>query len=233
MIETLEQEIYHRLMDNKDEKYKEFHCKLMPTVDPDRVIGVRTPIVRKLAKEYAKRENIEEYLTSLPHKYYDADNLHGFILEGIRDYDKCIEEIDRLLPYIDNWATCDFISPKIFNKPENRKKLLKDIERWIHSDKVYTIRFAIKMLMCHYLDDDFDEKYLRMVADVKHEDYYVKMMVAWYFATALAKQYDSAVVYIEEKRLDDWTHKKAISKARESNRVSPEHKKYLKKYSSI
>lgn len=219
-------EIQKALFDIQDEKYREFSCSLMPTVDPDRVIGVRTPDLRKLAKKLAKEPDIDAFLHRLPHQYYEENNLHGFIIEGMKDFETCVQAMDAFLPYIDNWATCDQISPKVFKK--HLPQLLDKIRGWIASDRVYTIRFGIGMLMSLYLDDAFETEYLEMVCSVKSEEYYVNMMIAWYFATALAKQYDAAVLYIEQKRLGTWTHNKAIQKAVESRRITEEQKKYLR-----
>ncbi len=219
-------EIQKELFDLQDEKYREFSGSLMPTVDPERVIGVRTPDLRKLAKKLAKKQDIDEFLRCLPHQYYEEDNLHGFIIEGMKDYEACVQAMDAFLPYIDNWATCDLISPKVFKK--HLPELLDKIREWIASDRVYTIRFGIGMLMSFYLDDAFAPEYLEMVCSVRSEEYYVNMMIAWYFATALAKQYDAAVPYIEEKRLEAWTHNKAIQKSVESRRITEEQKNYLR-----
>ena len=226
------------LFKNQDLGYKDFSAKLIPTINKDIVIGVRTPVIRKIAKENSKdyisgkdtqvSADVKQFLESLPHKYLEENNLHAFIIEQIKDYDRCVEELEKFLPYIDNWATCDSMSPKVFKK--NKNKLLEKIHVWIKSDKTYTVRFAIGMLMSYFLDEDFDEKYLQMVADVKSDEFYINMMQAWYFATALAKQYDKTVVYIEEHRLDDFTHKKTIQKSVESFRVSEEHKAYLKSF---
>ncbi|MBQ3831880.1 MAG: DNA alkylation repair protein [Bacteroidales bacterium] len=198
----------------------------MPGINIERIIGIRTPQLRKLAKDFAKDAEIDDFLSSLPHKYYDENNLHGFIIAEMKDYDRTIAEIDRLLPYIDNWATCDLIRPKLFSK--NHDKLIKDIRRWMKSSKTYTIRFGIEMLMTHFLDDDFRSEYLEWVASITNDEYYVKMMVAWYFATALAKQYDATLPIIEQKRLASWTHNKTIQKAIESYRITDEQKEYLK-----
>lgn len=219
-------EIQKELFDLQDEKYREFSSNLMPTVDPERVIGVRTPDLRKLAKKLAKAPDIDMFLHCLPHQYYEEDNLHGFIIEGMKDYETCVQAIDAFLPYIDNWATCDQISPKVFKK--HLPELLDKIRGWIASDRVYTVRFGIGMLMSFYLDDAFDPEYLEMVASVRSEEYYVNMMIAWYFATALAKQYDAAVLYIEKKKLETWTHNKAIQKSVESRRITEEQKNYLR-----
>ena len=210
----------------QDTKYRDFQTRLIPTVDPDTVIGVRTPELRKYAKQLIKSEDIEEFLTHLPHQYFDENQLHAFILSEMKDYSECVDKVDRLLPFVDNWATCDQMSPKVFKK--HRQKLLKEIKRWIRSEETYTIRFGIGMLMEHFLDEDFDPAYPEMVAKIRSDEYYVNMMVAWYFATALAKQYKTVISYIEDQRLDVWTHNKAIQKSVESNRITPEQKQYLK-----
>lgn len=218
--------ITERLFSMQDKKYREFHCRLMPTVDPDTVIGVRAPDMRKLAKELYGTDEAKAFLAELPHNYYDENNLHGRLLTLMKDYDTCIAEVERFLPYIDNWATCDGLSPKIFKK--HLPELLEHIRVWIVSDETYTVRFAIGMLLQFYLDDAFDAQYLDMVAAVKSEEYYVNMMIAWYFATALAKQYDAAIPYLETPHLDVWTHNKTIQKAVESYRITDAQKTYLK-----
>ena len=220
--------ITEELFKLKDSEYQKFQSALIPTINPYTMIGVRTPHLKKLAK--AVRNDAEEFMASLPHTYYEENNLHGFVISFISDYDECIEALDRFLPYVDNWATCDGIRPECFKKNKNR--LICDIKRWIASDKVYTVRFGIEMLMTHFLDDDFDAGYLRMVASVRSDKYYINMMIAWYFATALAKQWDEAVVYIEKRILPACVHNKTIQKAIESYRISEERKKYLRKYKS-
>ena len=210
----------------QDKKYAAFQAKLIPTVETDRIIGVRTPELRTFAKKLFKDEDVASCLNSLPHQYFDEDQLHAFVISLEKDFDKCIAEVDAFLPFIDNWATCDQLSPKVFKKePE---KLLPYIYTWIKSDKVYTVRFAIGVLMQNFLEEKFDIKYADMVAAVRSEEYYINMMIAWYFATALAKQYASILPYLEEKKLDDWTHNKAIQKSVESNRITMEQKAYLK-----
>ena len=210
----------------QDKKYADFQAKLIPTVEADRVIGVRTPELRAFAKVLSKDGDTAAFLSSLPHQYFDENQLHAFVISLEKDFDKCIGEVEAFLPFIDNWATCDQLSPKAFKKePE---KLLPYIRTWIKSDKVYTVRFAIGMLMQHFLDGRFDPQYAEMVAAVRSEEYYINMMIAWYFATALAKQYDAILPYLEEKKLDDWTHNKAIQKSVESYRITPERKAYLK-----
>ena len=209
-----------------DPKYQDMQKKIIPTVDPDSIIGVRTPELRALAKEMSKSGEGSAFVAELPHKYFDENQLHAFILSGMKDYDACIAEVERFLPYVDNWATCDQMSPKIFRK--HKADLLNHIQAWLKSDQTYTIRFGVGMLMEHFLDDDFDLKYPKMVAKLRSEEYYVNMMIAWYFATALAKQYEAVLPFIEEKKLAPWTHNKAIQKAVESYRITPEQKEYLK-----
>ena len=219
-------EIVAELFRLRDEKYAVFQAKLIPTAEANKIIGVRTPELRTFAKKLFKDEDIASFLTSLPHQYFDENQLHAFVISLEKDFDKCIAEVETFLPFIDNWATCDQLSPKVFKKePE---KLLPYICTWIRSDKVYTVRFAIGMLMQHFLDEKFDNKYADMVAAVRSEEYYINMMIAWYFATALAKQYDSILPYLKDKKLSDWTHNKAIQKSVESNRITPEQKAYLK-----
>ena len=219
-------EIVAELFRLQDKKYAVFQAKLIPTVDAGRIIGVRTPELRSFAKGLYKDGDIASFLAAVPHRYFDENQLHAFIISQEKDFDICIAEIEAFLPFIDNWATCDQLSPKAFKKePE---KLLPYIRAWLKSDRVYTVRFAIGMLMQHFLDERFDPKYADMVAAVRSEEYYINMMVAWYFATALAKQYDAALPYLEGKRLDDWTHNKAIQKSVESYRITPEQKAYLK-----
>jgi len=219
-------EIERRLLELQDKEYRDFQVKLIPSVDPETVIGVRTPELRKLAKELAKKEDIDAFLGALPHDHFDENQLHAFILSGMKDYDKCMAGVCAFLPFVDNWATCDQMSPKVFGK--NKEDLLAHIKEWLKSDETYTIRFGTGMLMEHFLGDDFEIAYPEMVASIISEEYYVNMMRAWYFATALAKQYDSVIPFIEEKRLDKWTHNKAIQKSVESYRITPEQKAYLK-----
>lgn len=218
--------IQSELFKLQDLKYRDFNSKLIPTVNPELFIGVRTPTLRKFAKDFAKSPNSADFLNMLPHKYYEENNLHAFLIEQISDYDTCIEAVEKFLPYIDNWATCDMMRPKIFKK--NTDKLTDKILKWLQSDKAYTVRFGIEMLMVYYLDDLFDKKYSEMVLGVSHNDYYVKMMVAWYFATALAKQYDAIIPYIENGIPDIWVHNKAIQKAIESYRITDNQKEYLR-----
>lgn len=227
MSQLSTEQIKTYLFSHADEEYKAFQCKLMPGVDEDKVIGVRTPILRTYAKELFKSGAYEEFLAEMPHQYYDMMNLHGFILCEMKDFDRVITEINRFLPFVDNWATCDLVSPKKAFK-KNLDSLLEHIKIWMASSETYTIRFGMEMLMSFYLDDEFKPEYLDWVAAVRSDEYYVKMMQAWYFATALAKQYDATLPYIEKQALDDWTHNKAIQKARESFRITPEQKEYLK-----
>ena len=222
----LEQKVQKQLMAMQDLKYRDFQCKFMPTVASDTVIGVRTPELRKFAKEFSKKPDVDEFLKILPHKYYEENNLHGFLIETIKDYDRVITELDAFLPYVDNWATCDLMRPKIFQK--HLEELLGKIKEWINDDHTYTIRFGIEMLMSFYLDEQFCPEFLELVSYVQSEEYYVNMMVAWYFATALAKQYDDTLPYIEQHRLSKWTHNKAIQKAVESYRISDGQKTYLR-----
>lgn len=218
--------ITDRLFELQDSKYRDFQAKLIPGISPECVVGVRTPQLRKYAKELVKSENITDFLGNLPHRYFDENQLHAFIISEIKDYDTCIKETEKFLPYVDNWATCDQLSPKVFKK--HRSELLENIREWIKSDKTYTLRFGIGMLMAHFLDEDFSPEYLDMVAEVRSEEYYVNMMIAWYFATALAKQYDDTIPYIEDRRLERWTHNKAIQKSVESYRITSEQKEHLK-----
>ncbi|WP_029322311.1 DNA alkylation repair protein [Butyrivibrio sp. AE3004] len=220
------QKIREELFALEDIKYRDFQVGLIPGKTIETMIGVRTPALRKLAKDLAKKEDVTVFLRNLPHKYFDEDQLHAFIISEIKDYDTCINEVELFLPYVDNWATCDQMSPKIFKK--HKTELLDNIKAWIRSDKTYTVRFAIGMLMQHYLDEDFSPQYPEMVAAVKSDEYYINMMIAWYFATALAKQYDEILPFITEKRLGTWTHNKTIQKAVESYRITPEQKEYLR-----
>lgn len=218
--------IQERLFELADEKYADFQAKLTPTVDRKLFIGVRVPDVRKLAKEIYKEGGYEVFLRELPHKYYDENMLHGLILSEFKDYDECISEVDKFLPYVDNWAVCDIMSPKCFKK--NKDRLIGKIIEWAGSDEVYTSRFGMEMLMSHFLDADFKAEYLEIPAKVRLDDYYAKMMVAWFFATALTKQWDATIPIIESGKLEDWTHNKTIQKARESYRITDEQKEYLR-----
>ncbi|MCI8645617.1 MAG: DNA alkylation repair protein [Firmicutes bacterium] len=218
--------IRSELFQLQDIKYRDFQKKLIPTVEESSIIGVRTPELRKLAKELAKEGQAGEFLAELPHTYFDENQLHAFLVSEEKDFERCILEAERFLPYVDNWATCDQMSPKVFKK--HHQELLPYIETWIASDKTYTVRFAVGMLMEHFLEENFDLRYPELIASVRSEEYYINMMIAWYFATALAKQYEQILPFIEKRRLAPWTHNKAIQKAIESRRISPEQKAYLK-----
>lgn len=221
------EEILEKLFALQDQPYQVFQSKLIPTVLPEKIIGVRTPVLRKFAKELSGTPQAEEFLAILPHEYYEENNLHAFLVEKIRDYDTALAETERFLPYIDNWATCDCFCPKIFAK--HKEGLLLSIRRWLESDKIYTVRYAIGMLMRYYLDEAFRPEYLAWVEEVHSEEYYLNMMRAWYFATALAKQPDAALPWLATQRLDVWTHNKTIQKAVESFRIPPEMKQQLRK----
>ncbi len=212
----------------QDKKYAAFQAKLTPNLTLEDFIGVRTPELKKFAKQLYKEGDYQEFLSDLPHKYFDENQLHAFIIAEIKDYDTCIKEVNNFLPYVNNWATCDQLSPKVFKK--NKDALLKEIKTWIKSKKTYTIRFAMGNLMRHFLEEDFNPKYPEMVAKVKSKEYYVNMMIAWYFATALAKQYDTILPYIKDNKLDVWTHNKTIQKAVESDRITTQQKDYLKSF---
>ena len=219
-------EIQKELFALQDKEYMKFLSKLTPNVSEDTIIGVRIPEIRKLAKKLLKNNEYEDFLKELPHKYYDENLLHGAIISESKNFEKCIKLLDNFLPFVDNWAVCDTISPKIFKK--YKKELIEKIKEWSQSDKTYTCRFGVEMLMTHFLDEDFKKEYLEMVANIHSEEYYVKMVVAWFFATALAKQWDYAVIYLENNRLDVWVHNKTIQKARESLRILEDKKGYLK-----
>lgn len=221
-------EVQKRLFELQDEKYAEFQSKLVPTIKKETIIGVRVPELRKFAKKYRKESECQEFFKDLPHQYYDENILHGILLSEMKEYDTCIEQVESFLPYVDNWAVCDIMSPKVFKK--NKEKLLEKIKIWAASDQTYTIRFGLEMLMTHFLDEDYRPEYLEIAAVVKSEEYYVNMMIAWFFATALAKQWDTVIPYITEKRLEKWVHNKTIQKARESYRITDEQKEYLKKW---
>lgn len=222
------EEIQKHLFELQDMAYRDFHSRLMPDIDKETVIGIRVPVLRKYAKSIAGTELSEKFIKELPHCYYEENNLHMMLITGIKDYDRCISEIERFLPYIDNWATCDFPAPKCFEN--HKEELLPVIKRWIASSETYTIRYGIGMLMRLYLDEDFEPEYVKLVAGVESDEYYVNMMIAWYMATALAKQWDAVIPYIEEHRMSDWVHRKTIQKAVESYRITDEQKRYLKGY---
>jgi 3-methyladenine DNA glycosylase AlkD len=218
--------IQEQLFARQDSTYGDFQRKLMPTVSPQTVIGVRTPALRALAKELSGSAEAEAFLQELPHRYYEENNLHAYLLERIRDYPQAAAAVEEFLPYVDNWATCDSMKIRAFAK--HKQELLSPIRRWLNSGRVYTVRFAIELLMNYYLDGDFTPEYPAMVAAVQSEEYYVNMMIAWYFATALAKQYEAVFPYIEQGKLNVWTHNKTIQKAVESYRITPEQKTILR-----
>ncbi len=219
--------IQHKLLEAKDDKYREFQSKLVPNIDPKTIIGVRTPKMREIAKEMFGTAEGNEFLKALPHEFYEENLIHFFMIAMIKDFDQCVKAVEEFLPYVDCWPVCDQSSPKVFKK--HHRELLPYIKKWIDSEHVYTARFGLRMLMNEFLDADFKTDCLEWAAAKQGEDYYLKMMVAWYFATALAKQYDESVKFLEERKLEPWIHKKSIQKAVESFRVSDEHKAYLKK----
>ncbi|MCD8381262.1 MAG: DNA alkylation repair protein [Lachnospiraceae bacterium] len=225
-MNELKNEIREHLFEMRDEPYREFQSALIPTVDKETVIGVRTPALRKYAKELAKRENVEAFLTDLPHLYFEENNLHFFIIDQTADFETCLAQVQAFLPYVDNWATCDQACPKVFKR--HKQELLPSIREWVESEQTYTVRYGLGMLMRLFLDEDFSPEYPEMAAAVQSEEYYVNMMVAWYFATALAKQYDAVLPYLKEHRLSPWVHNKTIQKACESYRITEEQKTYLK-----
>lgn len=218
-------EIVDLLFSKQDIKYRDFQAPLFPNIDKERMIGVRTPELKKLAKELDGKEIAKKFIETLPHFYFDENQLHAFLISRIKDYQTCLKEVEIFLPYIDNWGTCDQLSPKVFAK--HKDELIKSIKKWLNSDHVYVVRFAIGMLLCLYLDGGFKEEYLELVSNIRSNEYYINMMIAWYFATALAKQYSYAIKYIEDKKLDPWVHNKTIQKARESYRINDEQKAFL------
>lgn len=215
-----------QLFELQDLKYRDMQTKIIPNIDPKSIIGVRTPELRSIAKDILKSKDYKDFLHELPNKYFEENQLQAFVISGIKDFDECIEELEAFLPFVDNWATCDQMSPKVVKK--HKEALLDHIQVWIDSEKTYTVRFGIGMLMEFFLDEDYDPRYTEMVARIRSEEYYVNMMIAWYFATALAKNYESVLPFIEQKRLDDWTHNKAIQKSIESRRITEEQKSYLR-----
>ncbi len=219
-------ELYRKLYELQDLKYRDMQMRIIPSIDPGSIIGVRTPALRTIAKEILRSGEYGEFLKELPHRYFEENQLQAFIISGIKDPEVCMQELERFLPYVDNWASCDQMSPGIFRK--HKALLLEHVRKWIRSDRPYTVRFGVGMLMQHFLDEDYDPRYPEMAAGIRSDEYYVNMMIAWYFATALAKQYDSILPYIEQKRLDPWTHNKAIQKSIESYRITDEQKAYLK-----
>ena len=224
--EEMTRDVQKRLFEMQDTGYRDFHARLIPTVKKEKIIGIRTPMLRKFAKEFGKTEESEMFLKALPHQYYEENNLHGLLIEQIRDYDKCLEELERFLPHIDNWATCDLLALHMIKK--HRDIFIREVYRWMESDKPYIIRFGISMLMRHYLDEGFKPEYPEKVAAICSEEYYVNMMRAWYFATALAKQYEKILPFLEEQRMDIWTHNKTIQKSIESYRITQEQKDHLR-----
>ncbi len=227
------EEITRKLFSLQDEKYRDFQIKLVPGITKEQMIGIRTPDLRALAKEIsANPDTASAFLQELPHKYFEENLIHFFIVALIKDFDECINQVERFLPYVDCWPVCDQASPKVFKK--NHEKLLSLVKNWISSDHIYTSRYGMRILMNEFLGEDFKTKYAdlvvsRMSRKGEAEDYYLKMMAAWYFATALAKNWDQVLPFIEQHKLDSWTHNKAIQKALESFRVSDEHKEYLRK----
>ena len=219
-------EIVDLLFSKQDIKFRGFQAPLFPTIDKERIIGVRTPDIKQLAKELFGSDTANEFIKELPHRYFDENQLHVFLISRIKDYQECLKEVNKFLPYIDNWATCDTLYPKVFAK--HKEELLIEIKSWLKSKHTYTVRFAVGMLLGYYLDESFKKEYLAWVSSIKSEEYYINMMIAWYFATALAKQYAFAIKYIEEKKLSPWVHNKTIQKAVESYRISNEQKVYLK-----
>lgn len=219
-------ELQKSLFELQDLRYRDFNAKLLPGIEKEKIIGIRTPILRKFAREFAKTKEAQEFLHELPHQYYEENNLHLMLVTQIRDYEKCLDEVKRFLPYIDNWATCDLPLPKCFEK--HKDELIMDVKTWIASKETYTIRYGIGVLLRLYLDEEFKDEYPRLVAGVISDEYYVNMMIAWYFATALAKQWDAVIEYLEEQKLPEWVHRKTIQKAIESYRITKEQKEYLK-----
>lgn len=220
------EELKQRLISMSDGKYRDFQARIINTVDKDRILGIKTPELRKLAKQLVKEGRAEDFMHDLPHEYFDENQLHALIISDMKSYDKAIAEVQSFLPYIDNWATCDQLRPKAFK--QNRDRLIGEIRGWLGSEHIYTVRFGLEMLLVHFLGEDFSPEYLRLAADLTSGEYYLKMMVAWYFAEALALRYDEALPYIADKRLDPWVHNKAIQKATESRRIPDDIKEYLK-----
>lgn len=219
-------EIREELTALRDEKNAAFAARLIPNIPPETILGARTPALRKLARTLRGTEEAERFLSCLPHALHEENLLHALLLNELRDYARCLRETERFLPFVDNWAVCDALRPKCFAK--HRRELLEPIRRWLASGETYTLRFGLEMLMTHYLDEDFSPDYLDWAAALRSEEYYVNMMIAWYFATALARQYEAALPYLSERRLDPWTHNKTIRKAVESYRISDEQKAFLK-----
>lgn len=224
--EEVQKKVKQELLELQDLKYRDFHAKLIPTMEKEKIIGVRTPALRGFAKKFGKTEESKLFIKKLPHQYYEENNLHGLLIEQIKDYDECLVELKRFLPYIDNWATCDLLALRLVKK--HLDVFIKEIYKFMESEHTYIIRFGISMLMKYYLEDEFNIEYPDKVADIRSEEYYVNMMRAWYFATALAKQYEQIIPFVEKKRLDVWTHNKTIQKAIESYRITDEQKTYLR-----
>ena len=224
----IEKRVQATLFDLQDLSYRDFHSKLMPTISKEKIIGVRVPALRKFAKEFAKDENVKDFLKILPHKYYEEDNLHAFLIEQIKNFDECIRALDNFLLFVDNWATCDMLTPKILN--ENLTILYEKIEEWSKSEHIYTVRFAIVTLMKFFMNERLDEKHLNLILSIKSDEYYINMAIAWYLATALASRWDLVIPYIEKQNFSKWVHNKAIQKAVESYRITKEQKEYLKTF---
>lgn len=221
-----ESEVQSKLFENQDLNYRDFHSKLMPTVNKDRIIGVRTPVLRKTAKEFNKSDYKEDFLKAVPHKYYEEDNLHAFLIEQIEDFDECISALDNFLLYIDNWATCDMMTPEVLGKYPD--KLYLKIQEWVKSSHTYTVRFGVVTLMKFFMNERLDKKHLNLLLTIKSDEYYINMAIAWYIATALASNWDTVILYIEKKKFSKWIHNKAIQKAVESYRITSDQKSYLK-----
>ena len=219
-------ELKRSLFELQDLKYRDFQSKLLPKTEKEKIIGVRTPILRKFAKEFAQTKEAQKFLQELPHQYYEENNLHLMLVTQIRDYKKCLKEVTQFLPYIDNWATCDLPLPKCFEK--HKAELIVDVKNWIVSNDTYTIRYGIGVLLRLYLDEDFKDEYPKLVSAVISDEYYVNMMIAWYFATALAKQWEAVIGYLKDRKLPEWVHRKTIQKAIESNRITEEQKAELR-----
>lgn len=219
-------QIQEKLFLLQDLGYRDFHSKLMPTVSKERIIGVRVPQLRKLVKELNNSELKAEFLKALPHKYYEEDNLHAFLIEQIKDFDECISALDSFLLFVDNWATCDMMTPKILGK--NLEALYEKIEEWVKSEHIYTVRFAVVTLMKFFMDEHLDKKHLSLLLSIKSDEYYINMAIAWYLATALSSRWDLVIPYIEKQKFSKWVHNKAIQKAVESYRITKEQKEYLK-----
>ena len=220
------EEVRGELFRRKDQKYRDFQSPLIPTVPRDKFIGVRTPDLRALAKQLSARADVKSFLDDLPHEYFEENQLHAFLISRVKDFDACVREVERFLPFVDNWATTDQMNSAVLGK--HKERLLPYIRKWLDSKEVYAVRFAVKMLMDHFLDEDFDPVYLAWVAAIRSEEYYINMMAAWYFATALAKRYEEAYPYLTGERLSSFVRKKAVQKALESYRVTEEHKAALR-----